>query len=374
MQDLETYSALVADIYELSGEHRRWETLLARIAPFVGGRVAQLAVFSVDAPLQPAWAVTGMPRDAYRNFIYRHASEDLRLPFILANQGRVIRAEDGVDEARFRATPFYREMVEPLDLPFSLVSYFAREGDVMATLAVMRGRDAGPFDEEERSRLGLLAPHLRRAFELFALLQKAKAQADDIGAALDLVDAGVFLASGDLRVAHVNRAGEELLKSGHGVAIRAGRLAFSDAAAGRELCAAARRALDPGAAASADHIEATLNGCEAPLRVSLHPLGRDGLRASLAPLAELAVVVRKPGRASRIDAERLMGALKLTPAEAALAASLAAGGSLDDHARERGVSKATVRTQIKALFAKTETSRQGALVAALRENLDVTLM
>jgi DNA-binding CsgD family transcriptional regulator/PAS domain-containing protein len=373
MHDLETYSALVADIYELSGEHRRWETLLARIAPFVGGRVAQLAVFSVDMPRQPAWAVTGMARDDYRDFIYRHASEDLRLPFILANQGRVIRAEDGVDEARFRATPFYREMVEPLDLPYSLVSYFAREGDVMATLAVMRGRDAGPFDEEERTRLNLLAPHLRRAFELYALLQKAKAQADDIGAALDLVDAGVFLASGDLRVAHVNRAGEELLKSG-GVALRAGRLALADAAAARELSVAAKRALDAGAAASADHIEASREGCKAPLRVSLHPLGRDGLRASLAPLAELAIVVRKPQRERRSDTERLMGALKLTPAEAALAASLAAGGSLDDHARERGVTKATVRTQIKALFAKTETSRQGALVAALRENLDVTLM
>lgn len=374
MQDFERYSALVAEIYELVGEHGRWEALLSDIVPFVGGRVGQLAVFSVEQLRRPTWAVAGCAREIYRDFIYRHASEDPRLPFILANPGRVICGEDGVDLGTFQKTPFYREMVEPLDLTFSLVSYFAREGDVMATLAIMRGRAEGPFDEDEKSRLSLLTPHLRRAFELYALLQKAKAQVNDIGAALDLVDAAVFLANGDLKIAHANRAGEDLLKPGTGVVVRGGRLAFSDAAAGRQLSVAARRALEPGAPGSADHIEIAQAGLGAPFRVSLHPLSRTEMRASLAPLAELAIVVRRPKRAKQVDAQRLMYALKLTPAEAALAASLAAGASLDDHARDRGVAKSTVRSQLKALFAKTETSRQGALVAALRQNLDVTLM
>ena len=126
---------------------------------------------------------------------------------------------------------------------------------------------------------------------------------------------------------------------------------------------------------TADHIEIPHGDHAAPFRVSLHPLARGPLRASLAPLAELAIVVRQPPRrVPEEDARRLMGVLKLTPAEAALAAALAAGASLAAHARERGVQKSTVRTQLKALFAKTETSRQGALVAALRQNLDVTLM
>lgn len=374
MQDFERYSALVTEIYDLVGEHGSWSRLLEDIVPFVGGRVGQLAVFSVDEVSRPTWAVAGQPRETYRNFIYRHAREDLRLPFILANHGRVIRGEDGVDATTFRETPFFREMVEPLDLEFSLVSYFAREGAVMATLAVMRGRDRGPFDDEEKARFALLTPHLRRAFELYALLQKAKAEVNDIGAALDLVDAGVFLADGDLKIAHANRAGAKLLKPGSGLHARAGRLACNDAAAARLLSVAARRALDPAAAASADHIEIPTASGEGPLRVSLHPLARGDIRASLAPLAELAIVVRQPRRAPKVDAQRLMCVWKLTPAEAALAASLAAGESLDLHARERGVAKSTVRSQLKALFAKTETSRQGALVAALRQNLDVTLM
>jgi DNA-binding CsgD family transcriptional regulator/PAS domain-containing protein len=374
MDDVGRFSALVTKVYELVGEHGRWGALLEDIAQFVGGRVGQLAVFSVDEVSRPTWAVAGQPREIHRNFIYRHAREDPRLPYILANHGRVIRGEDGVDAAAFRGTAFFREMVEPLDLEFSLVSYFAREGRVMATLAVMRGRDRGPFDDDEKARFALLTPHLRRAFELYALLQKARAEVDDIGAALDLVDAGVFLADADLRIAHANRAGERLLRPGSALQARAGRLACSDGPAARRLSVAARRALDPTARASADHIEIPSASDEGPLRVSLHPLARSDLRTSLAPLAELAVVVRQPRRAPKVDAQRLMCALGLTPAEAALAASLAAGSSLDLHARERGVAKSTVRTQLKSLFAKTETSRQGALVAALRQNLDVTLM
>lgn len=374
MQDVARYSALVTEIYDLAGEHGSWSRLLDDILPFVGARVGQLAVFSVDEPRRPTWAVAGQPRDSYRTFIYRHAREDLRLPFILANHGRVIRGEEGVDATTFRETSFFREVVEPMDLEFSLVSHFAREGHVMATLAVMRGRDQGPFDDEEKMRFGLLMPHLRRAFELYALLQQAKAQVDDIGAALDLLDAAVFLADVDLKIAHANRAGAELLKPGGGLQTRAGRLACSDASAARRLTVAARRALDPSAPVSADHIEIPTENADAPFRVSLHPLARSDLRASLAPVAELAVVVRHSRREPKIDAQRLMCALKLTPAEAALAASLVAGASLDLHARERGVAKSTVRSQLKSLFAKTETTRQGALVAALRQNLDVTLM
>lgn len=374
VDDFERFSALVSHIYELTGEQLRWSELLAGVADFVGARVAQLAVFSVDEEVRPSWAVAGCPRELYRNFIYRHAQEDLRLPYILGNPGRVICAEDGVDPDAFRRTAFFREMVEPMDLEFSLVSQFARERNMMATLAVMRGRESGPFTEQERSRFALLMPHFRRAFELFALLQKARAQVDDIGAALDLVDAAVFLADGDLTIAHANRAGRDMVSPGRSVTIRNGRLACRDAQATRKIVLAARHALDPRLHDSADHIAIPQGPDERPLQASLHPLAHGDIRASLAPLAGLAIVIRRPERAPRVDAGRLMQAFHFTHAEAALAASLAAGGSLHAYARDRGVALSTVRTQLRSLFAKTETGRQGALVATLRQNLDVSLM
>jgi DNA-binding CsgD family transcriptional regulator len=56
---------------------------------------------------------------------------------------------------------------------------------------------------------------------------------------------------------------------------------------------------------------------------------------------------------------------RLTPAEASLAASLAAGRSLDDHARRRGIARETVRSQLAAIRRKTGCRRQADLVALL---------
>ena len=53
---------------------------------------------------------------------------------------------------------------------------------------------------------------------------------------------------------------------------------------------------------------------------------------------------------------------QLTHAEAELVRLMAEGYSLEEVAAERGVTMNTVRSQLKQVFAKTDTSRQGELV------------
>lgn len=55
----------------------------------------------------------------------------------------------------------------------------------------------------------------------------------------------------------------------------------------------------------------------------------------------------------------------LTAAEARVAASLAAGLSPAEIAVRHGVSEATVRTQMRTIFEKTGTHRQGELIRLL---------
>ncbi len=55
----------------------------------------------------------------------------------------------------------------------------------------------------------------------------------------------------------------------------------------------------------------------------------------------------------------------LTPTEARLATHTLRGSSLEQAARELGITEATARTHLRHIFAKTNTSRQGELVSAL---------
>jgi DNA-binding CsgD family transcriptional regulator len=71
----------------------------------------------------------------------------------------------------------------------------------------------------------------------------------------------------------------------------------------------------------------------------------------------------KPGPDPRL----LMSLFGLTTAEARLASLLAGGAALDEIAGQLGIARETARNQLKAVFAKTETHRQGELVALLSQ-------
>ncbi len=58
-------------------------------------------------------------------------------------------------------------------------------------------------------------------------------------------------------------------------------------------------------------------------------------------------------------------AYPLTPAEAKIAIALLQGGDLRGIAAAQRVSLETVRTQLKSVFAKTNTARQADLIALL---------
>lgn len=75
--------------------------------------------------------------------------------------------------------------------------------------------------------------------------------------------------------------------------------------------------------------------------------------------------MRDPDAAPRLSLGALQQQFDLTPAQARLAASLAASESLEDYAQRTGVSVNTARTTLKSVFAKTGCRRQAELVLVL---------
>jgi DNA-binding CsgD family transcriptional regulator len=81
------------------------------------------------------------------------------------------------------------------------------------------------------------------------------------------------------------------------------------------------------------------------------------------------VFIADPERNNTTAVEFLQTLYALTPAEAELVALLASGRSLEEAALERGVTMNTVRSQLKHVFVKTDTRRQGELVRLVLSGL-----
>jgi DNA-binding CsgD family transcriptional regulator len=93
---------------------------------------------------------------------------------------------------------------------------------------------------------------------------------------------------------------------------------------------------------------------EYPLAIFRVPTGED-----------VVMVLVDLGTSLQPSAKTLRRMFKLTSAESKLALGVARGSSPDELAQEIGVRKTTVRSQLASVFSKTQTHRQGQLVALL---------
>jgi DNA-binding CsgD family transcriptional regulator len=214
-----------------------------------------------------------------------------------------------------------------------------------------------------------LFPHLKRA--VLAELRLADVHALATAAGMERGQ-GMAVLDGQRRLHFVNPTLARFLASRDGLAFGAGGLRVVDPAAQRALDAAMREALDTADGRMADgrawslsdkggvHVERP-SGL-APWLVQAVPLpaSRDGPFAGMAGV--VLVVTDTEARAAAAQG-RLRDAWGLSPAEAALAAALAGGTTLADHARKRGVSLETVRSQMASIRRKTGCQRQAELVA-----------
>ena len=97
-------------------------------------------------------------------------------------------------------------------------------------------------------------------------------------------------------------------------------------------------------------------GSDAPLRGMVAPIGA-GVAGKGAVL-----FVTDPSEPVELSIEAICRLYGLTPAEGRLALGLTNGSKLDDLAEEWSVSMHTVRSQLRQIFRKTDTSRQSELV------------
>lgn len=92
---------------------------------------------------------------------------------------------------------------------------------------------------------------------------------------------------------------------------------------------------------------------------------RDGMKALSGQLLNVACLVFPLGRRRIASARQLMSMFGLSAAEARMARALCHGETLDEFARAQGVKIPTVKTQLRSVFAKTQTDRQVTMVTLI---------
>lgn len=233
-------------------------------------------------------------------------------------------------------------------------------------------RDAarGAFEGGELERLRLLGPHATRAFKLTAILLEARREAGDLAAALGRMRAGFVALDGRGQIRSVNPAAEALT-AGY-LILRPAREpeAAEPADRGRFGRFLAEHLPGPGLPRQTS-ILLRRKGGGRPLFVEALPLhGADAYRALTGSREGGVILLVRDLLAPAARAiEPLLEPLGLTAAEARVAALVGGGASPREAAATLSVGESTVRTQLKAIYAKLGIHRQSEL-AVLVTRLD----
>lgn len=282
-----------------------------------------------------------------------------------------------ISQREFRKHEIYADYLTKLDtvrLCFTVVAGDGNRELPGTHLSIYRGLGSRPFSAEDCRVLALLRPHIANALHLACRLQLAEVQASSAWQALSLLRSGIVLIAGDGMVVFMNEAAERLLTGDHGlfaVRQRANRcqLRARSPDDDRKLQEALGTALRPEEHAvrlgSKSSVVIGRNGAHGPLLATAVPLPAR-LKGELGGMARAAVLLESPAVRAGAGGDNVLAALYgATDSEGRVADALVAGHRAKTIAVRMGVAESTIRSHIKALYAKTGTRGLPDLVSLL---------
>jgi DNA-binding CsgD family transcriptional regulator len=268
-----------------------------------------------------------------------------------------------------KRTEFYNDWLRPQKLVHTMGANVLNNEHGLMQATILRSARRGHFSAPEQRVLQQLVPHFQRAVQVQRQLFLCRMQAQSSAQALSASGIGMIIVADDAEVLSCNDVAERIVAAGGGIAIRGGRLCAPTSAANDRLRATIADAAQAGAnrgQASGGVLALPVSpGKRMPILIA--PLKAEN---DLYRLHRPSALVFVSGGETALqfaatDLERVFG---MTPAEARMVCGLLKGLSLEEYAREARVSPATVRTQLKHVFAKTGATSQSALMRLVLGN------
>jgi len=361
--------ALIEQIYDAALAPEKWRQVMSGLADTLGTKSALLREVNYTSGSVGLYKTYGFDpafTKAYREHFVRL---DYFAPALMREPvGRVATGDQVVPWEQQRDTEFCNDYLLAQKSRYCLGITLARQHDYHLLFALQRTQQQGDFIADDLPLLRLLAPHLTRAMNIHRQMLAVTTQQQWALSALDKLKIGVLLLDERGKPGFINQKAEQLMSSGCGLSVSREALSLTDAfelARLEQLIANAAMAstgfiCKAGGSMRINFLAGT------SLSIQVIPLPRESERPwGLALPGGCVAVFISPSGTTHLHVDSLTTLYGLTLAEAKLASLLADGRSLEQAALTLGISIQTVRSQLKAVFAKTQVNRQAELVARL---------
>jgi DNA-binding CsgD family transcriptional regulator len=366
MLEAECLSLLVADIYDSALDPSRWRGALRDVAAFVGGSGASLCSTNTrrvtgashyDWGLQPGFA-----QSYFEKYI---KCDPVTVGQFVFDVEEVYSVVDFLPVEEWFESRFYKEFFQAHGWIDRVGATLEKSTTSFAACVVFRTERDGLADEDTRTRMQLVIPHIRRAVHIGNVIDLQETKAASFATLFDSLADGVLLVDGQGRIVFANTAAQEMLTDGIILRDTGGKLSAINTAADRALRSVFAAAPDGDSEVDVEGVALPLlseNSNQWLAHVLPLTSGETRRRAGTEYSATTAVFVRKVQLETPPILKTVATLYRLTPREISVLQALVEVGGVPAVADELGVSAATVRTHLKNLFEKTGMRRQADLV------------
>jgi DNA-binding CsgD family transcriptional regulator len=366
MDDAEQLSRLIGDIYDAALDSLLWRSVLESTCAYIKGQSGALVAQGPGQRQGHFFFEWGTAPEFLESYQRTYGIlNPMHVPtMIYASVGSILASTDIVPHAEILASRFYKEWLTPQGIIDAISVTFEKSAISYAILSIHRNLRHGMVDDEARRRMGLIAPHYRRAVDIAKLIDLRSLEAAAFADSLDGLAAAMILANANGLISHANAAGRSMLAEGRVIRSTGDRLTIADVQADQTMRDILMSAGAGDAALGAKGIAIPIVARDGERYVAhVLPLTSGARRkAGTAYSAVAALFVHKATIAPPHPINALADAYKLTPAEMRVLMMIVQVGSVPEVAPVLGISETTVKTHLQHVFAKTGTSRQADLV------------
>lgn len=259
-----------------------------------------------------------------------------------------VRGSDFLPTDKFRDTAFYNDFFRRFgdDTGQCLGGGYSFTGDGILGISVHRAHGDAEFEEHRVAQMREVAGHLARMLRMRDRLKATERRTHALEATLDSFEGAIVLLDSSGKVEFANASALDLAKGRGSLQIVGGRILLADHQADQRLQAAISSRHRVGGNGDSFICHGDM---AQPRRVHVMPCQRGAFSGCM--------VVIECGEVSLNAARRLQLLYGLSPAEARVALGIADGQSASELAESLSVSPATVRTQLRHVFEKTQISK-----------------
>ncbi len=357
MED-QKFSDFIGVIYDCIAAPASWKQALHNIANQFESDVVWLSVSNPRLQKTRMAAVAGDPEKS--QLLTAHVEQN---PFFKIMHKMELDHPTGLLQlcnlmgpdglAVFQNSDFVKNYAVPTGMSDGVGISLMNQTNRVATLGMAASASRSHYKTSEYDTLALLAPHIRRAVTIGDLFETQARESNMFREVVEKFNMAVLVVDADMNLLFANPIAENYLREGSLFTTESKKITVKNELAHASIQNAVAMGEREEVSLAGSGIGVPLYKTQFPAIAHVLPLGRRLEKQQFHSRAAAAIFVATPRSDALPTIDAIAALFGLTQAEKHVAAQAASGVAAPEIALQRGVSIATIRSQISAIYDKT---------------------